>query len=175
MHIADGHVVLGSQHGLDPRGADRLIDCSQQDKQRRIDSDLAVLRGQFQYLQIFLAALMQAKLLLKQVEGHAEAAGREQLIAVPVVFEGARLAHQPVDDLPVIYAMLLPPAQAWHLGCLLLPVPDLHMVHKTAALPPARRSTGSGLSTRCGPRRLGCLSPPSPARAWLIPCAIPAT
>src|SRR5664280_3925501 len=30
--------------------------------------------------------------------------------------------------------MLLPPAQAWHLGDLLLPVPDLHMVHEQPRL-----------------------------------------
>jgi len=72
----------------------------------------------------------QAKLLLKQVEGHAKAAGREQLIAVPVMLEGARLAHQPVDDVPVIHAMLLQPTQVWHLGDLLLSVPAPHMIHE---------------------------------------------
>src|SRR5664280_2965983 len=60
---------------------------------RRIDSDLAVLGSQLQDLQVFLAALIPAKPLLKQVEGHTEPAGGEQLIAVPVVLEGARLAH----------------------------------------------------------------------------------
>src|ERR1035438_2302464 len=70
-----------------------LIAWFQQDKQRRIDSDLAVLGSQLQDLQVFLAALIPAKPLLKQVEGHTEPAGGEQLIAVPVVLEGARLAH----------------------------------------------------------------------------------
>ena len=43
-----------------------------------------------------------------------------RLLAVAIVREGPRLAHQPVDDVPVIHTMLLPPAQARHLGHLLL-------------------------------------------------------
>src|ERR1700758_746428 len=77
---------------------------------------------------------MKAKLFLKQGEDHAEPAGREQLVAVTVVLEGARLPYQPVDDVTVINSMLQPPSQAWHLGDLLLPVPDLHMVHKKPRL-----------------------------------------
>jgi hypothetical protein len=30
---------------------------------------------------------------LKQIEDHAEAASREQLVAMPAVLQGARLAH----------------------------------------------------------------------------------
>src|ERR1017187_599015 len=110
MHLVDSDVVLGVQHGFDSCRADRLIAWSQQNKQSRIDSDLTVSGSQLQDLQVFLAALRRTKLLLKQIEGHAEPAGGEQLVAVSVVLERARLTHQPVDDVPIVHAMLLPPA-----------------------------------------------------------------
>ena len=48
---------------------------------------------------------------LQRVVGHAEPAGGEQVLAVAVVLERAGLAHQPVDDVPVVDPMLAPAPQ----------------------------------------------------------------
>jgi len=71
--------VLGVQQASIPPAliGSRLV---QQNKQSRIDSDslsLAATR-----ISVFIAALIRTKLLLKQIEGHAEPAGGEQLVAI---------------------------------------------------------------------------------------------
>jgi hypothetical protein len=98
--------MLSSKHGLDRCDTDRLIARSQQEKLHRIDSVFTVLGSQLQDLQVLLTALRSAEVLLKKVEGHAEPAGGEQLVTVPVVLEGTRFAHEPVDDVPLVHAML---------------------------------------------------------------------
>jgi hypothetical protein len=88
-----------------------------------------------QDLQILLGRTLR---LLRQqpVIGQAEAARREQIIAVAVVGEGARLAHQPVDDMPVLDAMLAAAAQARQAFHLLLGVPNVDVVGVDTGLDP---------------------------------------
>jgi hypothetical protein len=76
-------------------------------------------------------------LLLDQpVVGQAEAARREQLVTVAIAGERPRLAHQPVDDVPVGDPVLPPATQARQALDLVLGVPDLDVVGVQARLHP---------------------------------------
>ena len=66
--------------------------------------------------------------LLQRIECHAEAAGREQVIAVAITLKRARLANQPVDDVPVIYVVFLPAHESWQSLHTLLAVPHLQVL-----------------------------------------------
>jgi hypothetical protein len=88
-----------------------------------------------QDLQILLGRTL--RLLGQQpVIGQPEAARREQIVAVAIVGEGARLAHQPVDDVPVRDAMLAAAAQTRQAFHLLLGVPHLEVIGVDADLDP---------------------------------------
>lgn len=108
---------------------------SAQTLQSRLDAALALLGRQVQDLQIFLGRTLR---LLRQqpVVGQPKAARREQVVAVAVVRKGARLAHQPVDDVPVMDAMLAPATQTRQVFHLLLGVPHLDVVGVDAGLDP---------------------------------------
>jgi hypothetical protein len=71
---------------------------------------------------------------VQQVVGGAETARREQLLAVAVVGQGAGLADQRVDHVPVIDPLLLPPAQPRQRLHQLLSVPHFHVLHVDAHL-----------------------------------------
>ena len=71
---------------------------------------------------------------VQQVVGGAETAGREQLLAVAVVGQGAGLADQRVDHVPVIDPLFLPPAQPRQRLHQLLPVPHFQVLHVDAHL-----------------------------------------
>jgi hypothetical protein len=74
--------------------------------------------------------------LHEQVVGHAEATGGEQVRAVTIVGERARLAHQPVDDMPVVDPMLAASAQPGQFFHAPLGVPDLDPLGVEAGLDP---------------------------------------
>jgi hypothetical protein len=107
----------------------------QQPPQHRLDTRLALPGGQVQDAQILLDGTL--RLLLGQpVVGQAEAARREQLLAVAVAGERPRLAHQPVDDVPVGDPVLAPAAQARQALEQALGVPDLDVVGEKPGLHP---------------------------------------
>jgi hypothetical protein len=81
-----------------------------QRRQRCLHSRLALACRQVQDLQILPGRPLRRP-GAEQVIGQAEAAGGEQVVAVAVGGERARLAHQPVDDVPVDNAVLAPPPQ----------------------------------------------------------------
>jgi hypothetical protein len=88
-----------------------------------------------QDLQILLDRTL--RLLGQQpVVGQPEAARREQVVAVAVVGEGARLAHQPVNDVPVLDALLAAATQARQAFHLLWGVPNVEVVGMEARLDP---------------------------------------
>jgi hypothetical protein len=62
------------------------------------------------------------------VKGTPEDARREQLLAIAVLGEGPRLAHQPVDDVAIVDLMLVPAAQPRQHLDPLLRVPDLQVL-----------------------------------------------
>jgi hypothetical protein len=75
-------------------------------------------------------------LLDQPVIDQAEAAGRKQLVPIAVVGERPRLAYQPVDDVPVVDAVLTPATQPGTAFDQALAVPDLDVVGVQASLHP---------------------------------------
>ena len=107
----------------------------QQLLQRRLDPGLALPSCQIQDTQV-LPGRTPRLLLDQPVIGHAEAARREQLLTVAIAGERPRLAHQPVDDVPVgdpVFAPPTQPRQALHQA---LGVPDLDVVGVQPGLHP---------------------------------------
>jgi hypothetical protein len=84
----------------------------QQFHQRRLDSRLALARRQMQNPQVFLGRPRRL-LLVQHVVGHAEVAAGKQIRTVAIVGERPGLAHQPVDDVSIVDAMLAASTQAW--------------------------------------------------------------
>ena len=78
----------------------------------------------------------QRLLLDQQIVGQAEAAGGEQLGPVAVVGERPRLPHQPVDDVPILDAVLAPAPQPGEPLDAALGVPDLDLLRVDARLDP---------------------------------------
>ena len=118
-------------HGRGRPGATR----PQQLPQHRLDPGLALPRRQVQDAEV-LPGRTPRLLLDQPVVGQAEAARREQLVAVAVVGERPRLAHQPVDDVPVGDPVLAPATQPRQALDQALGVPDLDVVGEEAGLDP---------------------------------------
>jgi hypothetical protein len=94
----------------------------QQRNQRRRDPALAFLRRQPQQPHIF--AIRTGRLLPRQrVVGPAKRHARIQIVAIHVAGERPRLAHQPVDHVPIVDAMLA------------LATQTLHRLHQRAGVP----------------------------------------
>jgi hypothetical protein len=110
-------------------------------------------------------------LLLDQpVIDQAEATRRKQLVPIAVVGERPRLAHQPVDDVPVVDAVLAPAAQPGTALDEALAVPALDVVGVQASLAPfadpaARYRVGVAADVEGTPRiyshfdTLACVDP----------------
>jgi hypothetical protein len=119
---------------LDRRRTPRTA-CAEQLFQDDLDPGLALPRGQVQDAQVLLGRPL--RLLLDQpVIDEAEATGGEQVVAVAVVGKRPRLAHQPVDDVPVVDAVVAPATQARQALDLPLGIPDLDVVGVQARLDP---------------------------------------
>jgi hypothetical protein len=82
------------------------------------------LRGQEEDRQVILDYAARS-LVLQEVISHPEPAGGEHRIAVAVLLERPGLAHQPVDDVAVLDAMLAPASESRQGVELSGPVPDL--------------------------------------------------
>jgi hypothetical protein len=65
-----------------------------------------------------------------------KAAGGEQIVAVAVVGKRPRLAHQPVDDVPVVDVVVTSTTQPGQTLDLLLGIPDLDVLGVQAGLDP---------------------------------------
>lgn len=102
--------------------------------------------------------------------GHAEAAAGEQVGPVAVVGERPRLAHQPVDDVAVIDAVLAASTQPGQHFHLLLAVPDLDPLGEKLGLHPlADQAAGHRVDVafhaddaaplHARPQPLACLQP----------------
>ena len=88
--------------------------------------DRQVLLG----LPAFVVALAEA------VVGQTEARGREEVVAVGVVGEGPRLAHQRIDDVPVVHRVLVPADQSRQRVGEFVRVPDFDAVGVEPGLHP---------------------------------------
>jgi hypothetical protein len=114
----------------------------QQFHQHRLDSRLALACRQVQNPQIFFVRPRRLT-LAQHVVGHAEVAAGKQILTVAIVGERPGLADQPVDDVPIVDAMLATSAQAWQPLHQLLGVPHFDALGKQAGLHPfADQSAG---------------------------------
>jgi hypothetical protein len=91
----------------------------------------ALACGEVQDAQILPVCFRRA-LLDQGVVGHAEMARRKEFLPVTVLGEGARLAHQPVDHMPVVDALPVPPPQPRQMLNQLLRVPHFQVLHVEA-------------------------------------------
>jgi hypothetical protein len=64
---------------------------------------------------------------VQDIVGHAKDARRKEVLAVAVLGEGPGLAHQPVNHVPIVDAMLVPATQARLPLDQLLGIPDFHV------------------------------------------------
>lgn len=103
--------------------------------QNGLDPRLALPRRQVQDAQVFLGRPLRM-LLDQPVIDKAEATRREQVIPIAVVGKRSRLTHQPVDDVPVVDAVVAPATQARQTLDLPLGIPDLDVVGVQAGLDP---------------------------------------
>jgi hypothetical protein len=106
-------------------GTERLL-LRQEITQRVVHGRLAFVSGVLQNPQVGAPRHCGNVFVLQPVVRHPKAAGGEQILAITVVIEGTRLAHQLVDDVPVVDRVLVTPhqpRQRIHLGSR---VPDLH-------------------------------------------------
>jgi hypothetical protein len=81
-----------------------------------------------QQRQVFLGLSAFVELLPKTVVGLAEAGGREEVLAIGIVGEGAGLAHQRIDHVPVMHRVLVPTDQPRQRVGEHVRVPDLDAV-----------------------------------------------
>jgi hypothetical protein len=103
--------------------------------QGRLDPGLTLPRRQVQDAQVFLDGTF-GELLDQPVIDQAEATRRKQVVPIAVVGKRPRLAYQPVDDVPVVDAVLAPATQPGTALDEALTVPDLDVVGVQARLHP---------------------------------------
>jgi hypothetical protein len=96
----------------------------EQEPQRLVHAAFPFLRGQVEDRQVVLDHAA-GPLVLQQVVGHSEPAGGEHRVAVAVLLERPGLAHQPVDDVAVLDAMLATAPESRQGVQLPGPVPDV--------------------------------------------------
>jgi hypothetical protein len=81
-----------------------------------------------QQRQVFLGLVAFVEPLPQTVVGQTEAGGREEVLAIRVVGEGAGLTHQRIDHVPVMHHVLVPTDQPWQRVAEHVRVPDLDAV-----------------------------------------------
>jgi hypothetical protein len=108
QHVGHRHRPAALTEGLRHRLLVGRPPGVEQEPQRLVDSGLPLTGRQEEDRQVILDRAA-APPVLQHVVGHPEPAGREHRVAVAVLLERSGLAHQPVDDVAVLDAML-PPA-----------------------------------------------------------------
>jgi hypothetical protein len=113
VHVHDQHIghhrrPAALTEGFRHRLAIERSPFFEQQPQRLVHADLSLLRCQVEDRQVLLDRAA-APPVLQDVVGHPEPAGGEHRVAVAVLLERPGLAHQPVDDVAVLDAVL-PPA-----------------------------------------------------------------
>jgi hypothetical protein len=101
---------------------------SQQAAQRVVHRRLAVVGSVLQNPQVGAYGDSGSMFVAQSVVGHSKAAVGEEVLAITVILKGARLAHQLVDDVPVVDRVFVAPyqpRQRVHLGSR---VPDFHTI-----------------------------------------------
>jgi hypothetical protein len=109
----------------DSRRHDRLP-CGQQTPQGRFHHRLALLCRQVQDAKVFFVRC-RCVLAYQRVISDAKYARRKQFLAIAVLGKRSRLAHQPVDDVPVVHLVLVAAAQTRQTLDQLLRVPHFQV------------------------------------------------
>jgi len=117
-------VARQGDHGL---GRERRC-LSQEAAQRVVHGRLAVVGRMLQNSQVRTPRHVGNMFVAQPIVGHAKTAGGKQVLAITVVVEGARLAHQLVDDVPVMDRMFVASDQARQRVHFRSRVPDFHTV-----------------------------------------------
>jgi hypothetical protein len=107
----------------------------EQAAQRRLHRHLTLTCCQVQDVQVLLGRPGRLS-LQEQVVGHAETTAWEQVAVVAVVGKRSRLAPQPVNDVPIVDAVLAAPTQARQFLDTLLGVPQFHPLGVQAGFQP---------------------------------------
>jgi hypothetical protein len=110
---------------LDSRGHDRLP-CGQQTPQGSFHHRLALLRRQVQDAKVFLVR-RRCVLAYQRVISDAKYARGKQFLAITVLGKRSRLAHQPIDDVPVVHLVFVAAPQARQTLDQLLRVPHFQV------------------------------------------------
>jgi hypothetical protein len=108
----------------------------EQDPQRVVDRDFAVPGRVLQDLEILLRARPFVAAVAEPIVGEAEPRRREQVLAINVVGERARLPHELVDDVPVVDGVLVPADQPRQCVHGTVRMPDLDTVGEQAGFDP---------------------------------------
>lgn len=129
IHIHDHDVgyrrgALSLAQGLGHRVDIGWAALVEQEPQRLVHAAFSLLRGQVEQRQVVLDHAAGPP-VLQHVVGHAEPTGREHRIAVAILLERSGLAHQPVDDMAVLDAMLASAPESRQRVQLPGPVPDV--------------------------------------------------
>ena len=94
-----------------------------------------------QDLQIIFGTASLVVALAEPVVGDAKARGREQIVAVSVIRERARLADQRIDDVPIVDRVLVATHQPRQRIDVFVRVPDLDAVGEEPGLDPLADQT----------------------------------
>ena len=129
----DGHVrhrrKLGTEPGQGDHGLRReRLSQRQQDPQGVVHRRLAVARGVLQNVQVRAAGDGGRVFGLQPVVSHPKTAVGEQVLAITVVFKSARLAHELIDQVPIVDRVLVAPHQSRQRVDQRSRVPNLHAV-----------------------------------------------
>jgi len=115
-------------HGSFDGREGKIVTSRQCHTQGVLHGGLAFPGRQLQDLQVFTDGPLVGVLAAQGIVRHAKITAGEQVLPVHVVREGARLADQRVDDVPVIDGMLAGPAQPRHALHFPARVPHLHLL-----------------------------------------------
>jgi hypothetical protein len=108
----------------------------EQDPQRIVNRDFAVMGRVPEDRQILLRAQPVVAAVAEPIVGEAESGRREQVLAIDVVGERARLAHQLVDDVPIMDGVLVATDQPRPRLHVVVGVPDLDAVGEQPGFDP---------------------------------------
>jgi hypothetical protein len=108
----------------------------EQDPQRIVNRDFAVMGRVLEDFQVFLRAQPVIAAVAEPIVGEAEPGGRKQILAIDVVGERARLPHQLVNDVPIVDGVLVPADQPRQCVHGTIGVPDLDAIGEQPGLDP---------------------------------------
>lgn len=125
--------VTGHRQSNHVRGGERRV-VDQQHPQRVIDGNFAGPGRVLKDRQIVPGAEPLVAVFAEPVIGQTEARRGEEILAIGIVGEGARLADQRIDDVPVMHGRAIPAHQSRQRVHVLIGVPDLDAVGEEPGL-----------------------------------------